>query len=34
MSAIDNLIKSQVRASDSVLNLLMGWDDTLGLPQN
>jgi N-acetyl-gamma-glutamyl-phosphate reductase len=33
MSAIDNLIKGQSGQAIQCLNLMMGWDETLGLPQ-
>jgi N-acetyl-gamma-glutamyl-phosphate reductase len=33
MSAIDNLIKGQAGQAVQCLNLMMGWDETLGLPQ-
>jgi N-acetyl-gamma-glutamyl-phosphate reductase len=33
MSAIDNLIKGQSGQSLQCLNLMMGWEETLGLPQ-
>lgn len=33
MSAIDNLIKGQAGQAIQCLNLMMGWDETLGLPQ-
>lgn len=33
MSAIDNLIKGQAGQALQCLNLMMGWDETLGLPQ-
>lgn len=32
MSAIDNLIKGQSGQAIQCLNLMMGWDETLGLP--
>ncbi|HIK27874.1 MAG: N-acetyl-gamma-glutamyl-phosphate reductase [Oscillatoriaceae bacterium SKW80] len=32
MSAIDNLIKGQAGQAIQCLNLMMGWDETLGLP--
>jgi N-acetyl-gamma-glutamyl-phosphate reductase len=33
MSAIDNLIKGQAGQAIQCLNLMMGWDETLGLPK-
>jgi N-acetyl-gamma-glutamyl-phosphate reductase len=33
MSAIDNLIKGQSGQAVQCLNIMMGWDETLGLPQ-
>jgi N-acetyl-gamma-glutamyl-phosphate reductase len=33
MSAIDNLIKGQAGQAVQCLNLMMGWDETLGLPR-
>ncbi|MCW6037617.1 N-acetyl-gamma-glutamyl-phosphate reductase [Spirulina subsalsa FACHB-351] len=33
MSAIDNLIKGQSGQAVQCLNILMGWEETLGLPQ-
>ncbi|NEP01184.1 MAG: N-acetyl-gamma-glutamyl-phosphate reductase [Symploca sp. SIO2E9] len=33
MSVTDNLIKGQAGQAVQCLNLLMGWDETLGLPQ-
>ncbi len=33
MSAIDNLIKGQSGQAIQCLNLMMGWEETLGLPQ-
>jgi N-acetyl-gamma-glutamyl-phosphate reductase len=33
MSAIDNLIKGQAGQAVQCLNAMMGWDETLGLPQ-
>lgn len=33
MSAIDNLIKGQAGQAVQCLNLMMGWEETLGLPQ-
>jgi N-acetyl-gamma-glutamyl-phosphate reductase len=33
MSAIDNLIKGQAGQAIQCLNLMQGWDETLGLPQ-
>ncbi|NJO78428.1 MAG: N-acetyl-gamma-glutamyl-phosphate reductase [Cyanobacteria bacterium RM1_2_2] len=33
MSAIDNLMKGQSGQAIQCLNLMMGWDETLGLPQ-
>jgi N-acetyl-gamma-glutamyl-phosphate reductase len=33
MSAIDNLIKGQAGQAIQCLNLMMGWEETLGLPQ-
>ncbi|GAB4208960.1 MAG: N-acetyl-gamma-glutamyl-phosphate reductase [Coleofasciculaceae cyanobacterium] len=33
MSATDNLIKGQAGQAIQCLNLMMGWDETLGLPQ-
>jgi N-acetyl-gamma-glutamyl-phosphate reductase len=33
ISAIDNLIKGQAGQAIQCLNLMMGWDETLGLPQ-
>ena len=33
LSAIDNLIKGQAGQAIQCLNLMMGWDETLGLPQ-
>jgi N-acetyl-gamma-glutamyl-phosphate reductase len=32
MSAIDNLLKGQAGQAIQCLNLMMGWDETLGLP--
>ena len=32
MSAIDNLMKGQASQAVQCLNLMMGWDETLGLP--
>jgi N-acetyl-gamma-glutamyl-phosphate reductase len=32
MSAIDNLVKGQAGQSMQCLNLMMGWEETLGLP--
>lgn len=32
MSAIDNLLKGQAGQAVQCLNLMMGWDETLGLP--
>ncbi|BCL37909.1 N-acetyl-gamma-glutamyl-phosphate reductase [Nostoc sp. MS1] len=32
MSAIDNLIKGQAGQAIQCLNIMMGWDETLGLP--
>ncbi len=33
MSAIDNLLKGQAGQAVQCLNLMMGWEETLGLPQ-
>ncbi|MBW4626265.1 MAG: N-acetyl-gamma-glutamyl-phosphate reductase [Brasilonema octagenarum HA4186-MV1] len=33
MSAIDNLIKGQAGQAIQCLNIIMGWDETLGLPK-
>ena len=33
MSAIDNLMKGQAGQAIQCLNIMMGWDETLGLPQ-
>jgi N-acetyl-gamma-glutamyl-phosphate reductase len=33
MSAIDNLLKGQAGQAIQCLNLMMGWDETLGLPK-
>ncbi|HEY9812136.1 MAG TPA: N-acetyl-gamma-glutamyl-phosphate reductase [Candidatus Sericytochromatia bacterium] len=33
MSAMDNLIKGQAGQAVQCLNLMMGWEETLGLPQ-
>mgnify|MGYP005840252977 CR=1 FL=1 len=33
MSALDNLIKGQAGQGVQCMNLMMGWDETLGLPQ-
>jgi N-acetyl-gamma-glutamyl-phosphate reductase len=33
MSAIDNLVKGQAGQAVQCMNLMMGWDETLGLPQ-
>ena len=33
MSAIDNLMKGQAAQAIQCLNLMMGWDEALGLPQ-
>ncbi len=33
MSAIDNLLKGQAGQAVQCMNLMMGWDETLGLPQ-
>ncbi|WP_267383590.1 N-acetyl-gamma-glutamyl-phosphate reductase [Cyanobacterium sp. uoEpiScrs1] len=33
MSAIDNLVKGQAGQAVQCLNLMMGWDQTLGLPR-
>lgn len=33
MSAIDNLLKGQAGQALQCLNIMMGWDETLGLPQ-
>jgi N-acetyl-gamma-glutamyl-phosphate reductase len=33
MSAIDNLIKGQAGQAVQCMNLMMGWEETLGLPQ-
>lgn len=33
MSAIDNLIKGQAGQAVQCLNIMMGWDETLGLPK-
>ncbi len=33
MSAIDNLVKGQAGQAVQCLNLMMGWQETLGLPQ-
>lgn len=34
MSAIDNLMKGQASQAVQCLNIMMGWDEMLGLPQN
>jgi N-acetyl-gamma-glutamyl-phosphate reductase len=33
MSAIDNLMKGQAGQAIQCLNIMMGWAETLGLPQ-
>ncbi len=33
MSAIDNLMKGQASQAIQCVNIMMGWDETLGLPQ-
>jgi N-acetyl-gamma-glutamyl-phosphate reductase len=33
LSAIDNLIKGQAGQAIQCLNVMMGWDETLGLPK-
>jgi N-acetyl-gamma-glutamyl-phosphate reductase len=33
MSAIDNLIKGQAGQAIQCMNIMMGWDESLGLPQ-
>jgi N-acetyl-gamma-glutamyl-phosphate reductase len=33
MSAIDNLVKGQAGQAVQCMNIMMGWDETLGLPQ-
>ncbi|MEL6931387.1 MAG: Asd/ArgC dimerization domain-containing protein, partial [Cyanobacteria bacterium J06600_6] len=33
LSAIDNLIKGQAGQAVQCLNLMMGWDESLGLPK-
>jgi len=33
MSAIDNLMKGQAGQAIQCLNLMLGWEETLGLPQ-
>jgi N-acetyl-gamma-glutamyl-phosphate reductase len=33
LSAIDNLIKGQAGQGIQCMNLMMGWEETLGLPQ-
>ena len=33
MSAIDNLMKGQAGQAIQCLNLMMGWEETLGLPK-
>jgi N-acetyl-gamma-glutamyl-phosphate reductase len=33
MSALDNLMKGQAGQAVQCLNIMMGWDETLGLPQ-
>jgi N-acetyl-gamma-glutamyl-phosphate reductase len=33
MSAIDNLIKGQAGQAIQCLNLMRGWEETLGLPK-
>jgi N-acetyl-gamma-glutamyl-phosphate reductase len=33
MSAIDNLIKGQAGQAIQCMNLMLGWDETLGLPK-
>ena len=33
LSAIDNLLKGQAGQAVQCLNLMMGWDETLGLPK-
>lgn len=33
LSAIDNLMKGQAGQAVQCLNLMMGWEETIGLPQ-
>jgi N-acetyl-gamma-glutamyl-phosphate reductase len=33
MSAIDNLMKGQAGQAIQCVNIMMGWEETLGLPQ-
>jgi N-acetyl-gamma-glutamyl-phosphate reductase len=33
ISAIDNLLKGQAGQAVQCLNIMMGWDETLGLPK-
>jgi N-acetyl-gamma-glutamyl-phosphate reductase len=33
VSVIDNLMKGQASQAVQCLNIMMGWDETLGLPQ-
>jgi N-acetyl-gamma-glutamyl-phosphate reductase len=33
MSAIDNLIKGQAGQAIQCMNLMLDWDETLGLPK-
>jgi N-acetyl-gamma-glutamyl-phosphate reductase len=33
LSAIDNLMKGQAGQAIQCLNIMMGWDEQLGLPQ-
>jgi N-acetyl-gamma-glutamyl-phosphate reductase len=33
VSVIDNLIKGQAGQAIQCMNLMMGWDETLGLPK-
>jgi N-acetyl-gamma-glutamyl-phosphate reductase len=33
LSAIDNLMKGQAGQAIQSMNIMMGWDETLGLPQ-
>jgi N-acetyl-gamma-glutamyl-phosphate reductase len=33
LSAIDNLMKGQAGQAIQCVNIMMGWDETLGLPQ-
>jgi N-acetyl-gamma-glutamyl-phosphate reductase len=33
MSAIDNLVKGQAGQAVQCMNLMMGWEEALGLPR-